>query len=40
MYAPDVGLIQEGPAGGAAVRLVDRTDGAPVESDPETLCQA
>jgi hypothetical protein len=40
MYAPDVGLIQEGPAGGAAVRLVDRTDGASVESDPETLCQA
>lgn len=39
MYAPDVGLIQEGPAGGVAVRLIDRTDGDPVTSDPATLCQ-
>ena len=39
MYAPDVGLIQEGPAGRAAVRLVDMTDGDPVASDQATLCQ-
>ncbi|HEX7347079.1 MAG TPA: hypothetical protein VF253_09830 [Candidatus Limnocylindrales bacterium] len=39
MYAPDVGLIEEGPAGGVGVRLVDRTDGDPVVSDPTTLCQ-
>lgn len=39
MYAPDVGLVQEGPAGGVAVRLVDRTDGVPISSDPTTLCQ-
>jgi hypothetical protein len=39
MYAPGVGLIQEGPAGRAAVRLVDMTDGAAIGSDPETLCQ-
>ena len=39
MYAPDVGLIQEGPAGGPTVRLVDMTDAAATESDPDTLCE-
>jgi hypothetical protein len=39
-YAPDVGLIQEGPAGASAVRLVASTREQPVASDPETLCQA
>ena len=39
MYAPGVGLVQEGPAGGVAVRLVDQTDGDPILSDPATLCQ-
>jgi hypothetical protein len=39
MYAPGIGLIQEGPAGGLPIRLVDRTDGEPISSDPATLCQ-
>jgi hypothetical protein len=40
MYAPEVGLVQEGPAGGAAVGLVELAEGDPRPSDPQTLCQA
>ena len=38
-YAPEVGLIQEGPAGGGGVRLTEIAEGAPVPSDPGSLCQ-
>ena len=40
MYAPHIGLIQEGAAGGGAIRLIEQRDGDAAVSDPDTLCQA
>ena len=37
-YAPQVGLIREGPPGGVGVHLTEVEIGPPV-TDPTTLCQ-
>jgi hypothetical protein len=39
-YAPEVGLIEEGPAGVGGIRLVEIAQGEPSPSDPTTLCRA
>jgi hypothetical protein len=39
-YAPEVGLIREGPPGATGVRLTTVTHGEPIASDPTTLCQS
>ena len=38
-YAPQVGLIREGPPGGTGTRLTEVVHEPPVASDPTTLCQ-
>jgi hypothetical protein len=39
-YAPEVGLIEEGPAGAGGVRLVELSEGEASASDPGSLCLA
>ena len=39
-YAPEIGLIREGPPGGPVVPLTEVVEGEPIASDPRPLCQA
>jgi hypothetical protein len=38
-YAPEVGLIREGPPTGSGVQLTETGETEPTTSDPTTLCQ-
>ena len=38
-YAPEVGLIREGPPTGSGAHLTETGETEPTTSDPTTLCQ-